>query len=67
MRRGAGLRWWRSLLLFHATAQRRLGPPGGLGPAVETNRRQDGEVLGAKKVGEGCSESDITELLLFLN
>jgi hypothetical protein len=28
---------------------------------IETYKRQDGEVLGAKKVGEGSSESDILE------
>jgi hypothetical protein len=28
---------------------------------IETYKRQDGEVLGAKKVGEGSSESDISE------
>jgi hypothetical protein len=28
---------------------------------IETYKRQDGEVLGAKKVGEGSGESDIPE------
>jgi hypothetical protein len=28
---------------------------------IETYKRQDGEVLGAKKVGEGSGESDILE------
>jgi hypothetical protein len=41
---------------------------------IETYKRQDGEALGAKKVGEGSGESDIpeppkptTKILLFLN
>jgi hypothetical protein len=28
---------------------------------IETYKRQDGEALGAKKVGKGSGESDITE------
>jgi hypothetical protein len=28
---------------------------------IETYKRQDGEALGAKKVGEGSGESDIPE------
>jgi hypothetical protein len=41
---------------------------------IETYKRQDGEALGAKKVGEGSGESDVpeppkptTKILLFLN
>jgi hypothetical protein len=41
---------------------------------IETYKRQDGEALGAKKVGEGSGESDVpdhqkptTKMLLFLS